>query len=204
MDIIEYIRRKQERLDVPESTTFPEHKPEMLLIGCVDARLDIIDDIGIPKGKALVMRNIAALVAGAHEESQARPIEAATLEFAVNVMRVKHIAVMGHTDCGGIRAQLDGLDIPQIKRYLEPLEDTHRRVLEKGGSRAEQARTMERDAVRLSLKNLRTYECVKKAEAEKRVKLHGWVIDVATQQLYVLDESTKTFQPMAGKTSVEC
>lgn len=201
MDIIEYIRRKQERLDVPENAAFPEHKPEMLLIGCVDARLDIIDDIGIPKGRALVMRNIAALVAGAHEESQSRPIEAATLEFAVNVMKVKHIVVMGHTDCGGIRAQLENIDIPHIKRYLEPLEDTHRRVLEKGGSKAEQARMMERDAVRLSLKNLRTYACVKQAEAEKRVTLHGWVIDVATQQLYVLDESAKTFRPMAKKSS---
>lgn len=169
----------------------------MLLIGCVDARLDIIDDVGIPKGKALVMRNIAALVAGAHEESALRPIEAATLEFAVSVMGVKHIAVMGHTDCGGIRAQLEGTDIPQVKRYLDPLETVHQQVQSRGGNLTKQAREMEQAAVRISLKNLRTYECVKNAERAGKVTLHGWVIDTATQQLFVLDEKSGTFSPMA-------
>jgi len=196
VDIIEAIRKKQQKLTINENAAFPPHEPEMLLIGCVDARLDIIDDIGIPKGKALVMRNIAALVAGANEESPERPIEAATLEFAVNVMNVKHIAVMGHTDCGGIRAQLDGLDIPQVKRYLEPLETVHRQVQERGGNKQKQAREMEQAAVRLSLKNLRTYQSVKDAERAGKLAIHGWVIDVATQQLFVLDEKSGTFAPM--------
>lgn len=203
MDILEYILRKQQALkpDPATSAGLAPHEPEMLLIGCVDARLDIIDDIGIPKGKALVMRNIAALVAGAHEESEARPIEAATLEFAVDVMKVKHIAVMGHTDCGGIRAQLDGLDLPSIKRYLDPLETVHRQVAERGGSKVKQAREMEQAAVRLSLKNLRTYTSVKEAERKGTLVLHGWVIDTATQQLYVLDEKSGTFSLMCKKES---
>jgi carbonic anhydrase len=196
MDIIEAIHKKQQSLRIDADAGFPPHEPEMLLIGCVDARLDIIDDVGIPKGKALVMRNIAALVAGAHEESAERPIEAATLEFAVTVMKVKHIAVMGHTDCGGIRAQLEGLDIPQMKKYLDPLEMVHRQVQERGGNKQKQAREMEQAAVRLSLKNLRTYASVKEAERAGRLQIHGWVIDVATQQLFVLDEKSGTFAPM--------
>ncbi len=199
MDIVDYIRRRQEKLSIPDQPVTPPHEPEMLLIGCVDARLDIIDDIGIPKGKALVMRNIAALVAGAHEESEARPIEAATLEFAVDVMKVKHIAVMGHTDCGGIRAQLEEIDVPSIKRYLDPLETVHRQVQERGGDKTKQAREMEQAAVRLSLKNLRTYASVKEAERAGRLTLHGWVIDTATQQLHVLDEKSGTFALMAEK-----
>ncbi|MGE0755138.1 MAG: carbonic anhydrase [Alphaproteobacteria bacterium] len=195
-DVIEYIRRHQLELDIPDDTVLPTHEPEMLLIGCVDARLDIIDDIGIPKGKALVMRNIAALVAGSHEEAQDRPIEAATLEFAVDVMKVKYIAVMGHTDCGGIRARLSGLEMPNIQRYLGPLETVHRQIKERGGSLQKQATEMEQAAVRLSLKNLRTYESVRKAEKAGRLKLHGWVICTATQQLMVLNEQTGTFSPM--------
>jgi carbonic anhydrase len=196
MDIIDHIRQKQAKLEIADGAAFPPHQPEMLLIGCVDARLDIIDDIGIPKGKALVMRNIAALVAGAHEESAERPIEAATLEFAVNVMQVKHIAVMGHTDCGGIRAQLEEVDIPLIRKYLDPLETVHRQVQERGGSKQKQAREMEQAAVRLSLKNLRTYTSVRDAERAGKLQIHGWVIDVATQQLFVLDEKSGTFSPM--------
>lgn len=196
MDIIDQIRRKQQSLQIDAGAAFPPHQPEMLLIGCVDARLDIIDDIGIPKGKALVMRNIAALVAGAHEESAERPIEAATLEFAVSVMKVKHIVVMGHTDCGGIRAQLEEIEIPQVRKYLNPLETVHRQVKERGGNKAKQAREMEQAAVRLSLKNLRTYAAVKEAERAGKLSIHGWVIDVATQQLFVLDEKSGTFTSM--------
>jgi carbonic anhydrase len=196
-DILDNIRRKQESLAIDKNAEFPPHQPEMLLIGCVDARLDIIDDIGIPKGKALVMRNIAALVAGSHEEAPERPIEAATLEFAVNVMKVKHIAVMGHTDCGGIRAQLEEVDIPLIRKYLDPLETVHRQIQERGGNKVKQAREMEQMAVRLSLKNLRTYASVKEAERAGRLQIHGWVIDVATQQLFVLDEKSGTFAPMS-------
>lgn len=196
MDIVDYIRRRQEKLSIPDAPVTPPHEPEMLLIGCVDARLDIIDDIGIPKGKALVMRNIAALVVGAHEESAVRPVEAATLEFAVEVMKVKHIAVMGHTDCGGIRARLEGLDMPSIKLYLDPLEAAHKQVAEQGGGKRAQARRMEQEAVRLSLKNLRTYPAVTSAERKGNLQLHGWVIDTATQQLYVLDEKNGMFAPM--------
>lgn len=198
MDIIEHILRKQQRLQVPADAVAPPHQPEMLLIGCVDARLDIIDDIGIPKGKALVMRNIAALVAGAHEESAVRPVEAATLEFAVEVMKVKHIAVMGHTDCGGIRARLEGLNMPNIKQYLASLEPAHQQVLERGGNKKAQARRMEQEAVRLSLQNLRTYPAVASAERKGDLKLHGWVIDTATQLLYVLDEQKGAFAPMVN------
>lgn len=202
MDVIDHILRKQQKLNIPVTPVTPPHEPEMLLIGCVDARLDIIDDIGIPKGKALVMRNIAALVAGAHEESAVRPVEAATLEFAVEVMKVKHIAVMGHTDCGGIRAQLEGLNMPSIKLYLDPLESAHRQVMERGGNRITQARRMEQEAVRLSLKNLRTYPSVMSAERKGNLKLHGWVIDTATQLLYVLNEKDGTFAPMVKKEKI--
>ncbi len=114
-------------------------------------------------------------------------------------MKVKHIAVMGHTDCGGIRAQLEGLDIPQVRKYLDPLETVHRQVQERGGSNVKQAREMEQAAVRLSLKNLRTYASVRDAERGGRLTIHGWVIDVATQQLFVLDEKSGTFAPMKEK-----
>lgn len=202
MDVINHILLKQKKLNIPDTPVTPPHEPEMLLIGCVDARLDIIDDIGIPKGKSLVMRNIAALVAGAHEESPVRPVESATLEFAVEVMKVKHIAVMGHTDCGGIRAQLEGLNLPSITRYLDPLEQAHRQVKEQGGGKQAQARRMEQEAVRLSLKNLRTYPSVKSAERKGALQLHGWVIDTATQLLYVLDEKDGTFAPMIEKEKI--
>lgn len=186
---ISIIKKTQERLaarlkgqlalDAPA-----QHKPEILLIGCVDARLDIIGDLGIPKGKALVYRNIAALVQGMGDDPNdlSHMSETAALEFAIDVMRVKDVVVMGHTDCGGIRACLEASveDHKAIHRYLSQLDPVRQEILQQGGDITAQARAMEKAAVRRSLENLQSYYVVKDALAEGRITLHGWVIDTAS------------------------
>jgi carbonic anhydrase len=171
-----------------------EHQPEMLLIGCVDARLDPKMDIGIPRGKALIYRNIAALVAGKDGGSGDRLSVAAALEFAVNRMRVQKIVVMGHTGCGGIKAFLQGdhEDTHHIYDYLKPLE----RVRIKGQTEEAQARNMEKAAVAFSLENLMSYEVVASAVAEKRLQLQGWVIDTGNRLIWEMDPATGNFNPM--------
>lgn len=196
MDVIDCIAYKQSCIDAPEGMAAPRHVPEMLLIGCVDARLDIIDDIGIPKGKALIKRNIAALIAGTKNNARGYLSESATLELAVDVMKVRHIAVMGHTGCGGIRVCVEGADAPHIQQYLAPLKTVRGDIAASDMSVDEQARRMEQEAVRLSIENLRSYESVRSAETEGRLTLHGWVIDTATRQLSVLNETTGAFAPM--------
>ncbi|OWK47455.1 carbonic anhydrase [Fimbriiglobus ruber] len=196
MTVISLIRQHQQGLYVDQGAKPPIHAPEMLLIGCVDARLPI-QDIGIPYGKALIYRNIAALVAGM--EAGVRLGEAAALEFAVNVMRVRDIVVMGHTECGGIRACLDGSqgeEKQHIRKYLSPLRDVRERVILDGGDFVAQARAMEKAAVCQSVENLRSYEAVSAAEAAGRLTLHGWVIDIATHAIAEMDRAGD-FWPMS-------
>lgn len=174
------------------------HEPEMLLIGCVDARLDPKTDIGIPRGKSLIYRNIAALVAGKDGGAGDRLSVAAALEFAVNSMHVKKIIVMGHTGCGGIAAYLKGdhEDTHHIYDYLKPLESL--RV--KGQTDEEQARNMEKAAVVFSLQNLMSYDAVSKAVAAGNLQLQGWVIDTGNRLIWEHDPKTGKFRPMgAGK-----
>ena len=175
-----------------------EHQPEMLLIGCVDARLDPKTDIGIPRGKALIYRNIAALVAGKDGGSGDRLSVAAALEFAVNSMRVQKIVVMGHTGCGGIKTFLQGdhEDTHHIYDYLKPLESVRREAIQKGESLAEQARDMDKAAVAFSLENLMSYEVVASAVAEKRLQLQGWVIDTGNRLIWEMDPLSGKFNPM--------
>lgn len=194
---IEHIRKMQAALpDLPVDVV-PEHKPEMLLIGCIDARLNISTDIGIPDGSALIKRNIAALVPPSDMDGS-RGVGAA-LEFAIDKMRVKHVVVMGHTHCGGVAACLDEVHDVAIEEYLRPLEGKRAEVVERGGDKKEQARAMEREAVRLSMDNLLTYPVVEKALADGRIELHGWVIDTASKRLSVLDQETDKFHPMVEK-----
>ena len=196
-DVIETIRKQQTDLPLLANAEPPRHEPEMLLIGCVDARLNIMSDIGIPNGKAIVFRDIAALVAGTKGDDDPEHLaEAAVLEFAINVMKVKHVVVMGHTDCGGIRACLEASDDPAIShihKYLAPLADVREQVVSQGGDTVSQARAMEQAAVRQSVTNLRTYEVVQKAEAAGKIKLHGWVVNTATKMISEMEPETGEF-----------
>jgi carbonic anhydrase len=203
MPAIEHIiERQRERFagNAPTAAVPPEHSPEMLLIGCVDARLDIISELGIPKGKALVYRNIAALVQGSQQNDISHMSEAAALEFAIDVMRVKDVVVMGHTDCGGIRACLEGAEHhPDIHTYLQSLDSVRDEVIAGGGNDTAQARAMEEAAVCQSMQNLHSYDVVKRAVEEGRLRLHGWLINTATGAIRQLDHATGLFTEMFAK-----
>ncbi len=198
-DIIELIRAQQAHLPTDDRNP-PEHKPQMLLIGCVDARLNPKIDMGIPDGEAIIHRNIAAMVRSRPDPGDiAGTGVAASLEFAINVMEVKHIVVMGHTDCGGIRACLEDNhthDTQNIRKYLTPLEPVRDDVVAHGGDMKAQARAMEQAAVRQSVENLMTYEVVSDALADGRVDIHGWVINTATKRIMALDLKTGNFAPL--------
>src|ERR1700755_1803998 len=80
--------------------------PEVMVIGCCDSRVspEVIFDVG--PGELFVVRNIANLVPVYQPDGNAHGVSAA-LEYAGSVLRVKHIVVLGHAQCGGLRAVLD-------------------------------------------------------------------------------------------------
>src|SRR6201994_5170963 len=83
--------------------------PEVMVIGCCDSRVspEVIFDAS--PGELFVVRNIANLVPVYQPDSAAHGVSAA-LEYAVNVLKVKHIVVLGHAQCGGIRAFIDKIE----------------------------------------------------------------------------------------------
>ena len=183
MNIIEEILYKLDHDNYDENKAIPEHKPEMLLIGCVDARKDPTTDLGIERGRALILRNIGALIRGTTVSPEQRETESAALEFAVKVMEVKHIVVMGHTDCGGIRASLQETELKAIKKYLSPLDNLRSEVKSYNMTLDEQARLMEIQAVKMSIKNLLSYEYIQAAVDKGTLSVHGWLIDIASGKL---------------------
>lgn len=188
---------QQRKYQQPDDAVPAPHEPDLLLIGCVDARLNLRTDLHIPEGKAIIYRNIAALVAGANDGLDRHVSEAAILEFAIEVMKVQDIVVAGHTDCGGIKAclgHIPGTD--SIHSYLAPLEIVRDEVIATGGNVFAQSRAMEQAAVRMSVANLMTYDVVLHAVKQKRLQLHGWVVNTATLQIFEMDTSTGIFAPM--------
>ncbi len=216
--IIDRIRDKQKHKPAQLELEPPRHRPEMLYIGCIDARLDPVADIGIPQGKALIYRNIAALVrpsagsAGVGEEATASAAGeipesvsmGAALEFFINHIpaesKKKHIVVSGHTHCGGIQACLheSARHDHYLPRYLSALKEEREKVLKDPAlfTDEQRHRALEEACVRASIANLMTYDTVRLAVEEGRVELHGWVIDTASKRISEMD-ANGVFQPLS-------
>jgi carbonic anhydrase len=171
--------------------------PETMVIGCCDSRVspEVIFDAG--PGELFVMRNIANLVPTYQPDANAHGVSAA-LEFAVNVLRVKHIVVLGHAQCGGIRAFVDkaaplspGDFIGKwMAMFIKPGEKVEQRNHE---SMQEFVVRIEKAAVFRSLENLMTFPFVRSAVERGEMQLHGAYFGVAEGTLFVLDQAKKEF-----------
>lgn len=173
--------------------------PEVMVIGCCDSRVspEVIFDAG--PGELFVVRNVANIVPPYAPDGAAHGVSAA-LEFGVQVLRVKHIVVLGHAQCGGIRAlaQEDaaplspGDFIGKWMSLLTPTLEATPRIADE----AEQAfvTRLEKAAVRRSLDNLMTFPCISILEGRGSLKLHGAYFGVAHGSLSVLDTASGEFK----------
>jgi carbonic anhydrase len=130
----------------------------------------------------------------------------AALEFAVQVLKVGEIVVMGHGKCGGCKAALSQelKDAPPgeggfIHNWIDMLHDARETVINRfGEDRGRDAhRAMEQEGVKVSLANLRTFPCVRAKEKSGELKLVGAFFAISDGQLHLLDETSGQFQPAA-------
>jgi carbonic anhydrase len=172
--------------------------PEVMVIGCCDSRVspEVIFDVG--PGELFVVRNIANLVPVYQPDENAHGVSAA-LEYAVTVLRVKHIVVLGHAQCGGIRAFVDKIEplTPGdfigrwMQMFIKPGEVVEQREHE---TMAQFVERIEKAAVFRSLENLMTFPFVRKGVDSGHMQLHGAYFGVAEGTLFVLDKVAKEFR----------
>jgi carbonic anhydrase len=171
--------------------------PEVMVIGCCDSRVspEVIFDAG--PGELFVVRNVANLVPVYQPDSGTHGVSAA-LEYAVNVLRVKHIVVLGHAQCGGIRAFIDkaaplspGDFIGKwMAMFVKPGEVVEQREHE---SMQDFTVRIEKAAVFRSLENLMTFPFVRAPVERGALQLHGAYFGVSEGSLFVLDRKAKEF-----------
>ena len=172
--------------------------PEVMVIGCCDSRVspEVIFDAG--PGELFVVRNVANLVPVYAPDGGAHGVSAA-LEYAVRALHVKHIVVLGHAQCGGIRAFIDKIEPLSpgdfigkwMAMFIKPGEVVEQRdheTMQKFVERIEKA------AVFRSLENLKTFPFVKTQVASGALNVHGAYFGVAEGSLFVLDQATKEFR----------
>ena len=154
-----------------------QQAPEYLWIGCSDSRVPANEIVGLDPGELFVHRNVANL---------APPQDAnylSVLQFAVDVLNVKHIMVVGHYGCGGVAAAVDGRRRGLVDHWLHPIREVneaHRAELEAiADPRARLNRLCELNVLR-QVKNVASDVFVQDAWARgQRLYVHGWIYSLA-------------------------
>jgi carbonic anhydrase len=154
-----------------------QQAPEYLWIGCSDSRVPANEIVGLDPGELFVHRNVANL---------APPQDAnylSVLQFAVDVLKVKHIMVVGHYGCGGVAAAVDGRRRGLVDHWLHPIREVneaHRTELEAiADPRARLNRLCELNVLR-QVKNVASDVFVQEAWARgQRLYVHGWIYSLA-------------------------
>lgn len=174
--------------------------PEVMVIACSDSRVDPSQIFDVDPGTIFVVRNVAALVPP-FETTPGHHGVSAALEFAVQVLKVKEVVVMGHGLCGGCKAALTqdlrGAQLGDggfVADWISMLDEAREPVAAAHGTTGRTAeREMEQAAVRVSLDNLMTFPCVRSKVAKGELTLRGAFFAIADGVLHVMDDETKAF-----------
>ena len=153
-----------------------QQSPDYLWIGCSDSRVPANEIVGLDPGELFVHRNVANL---------APPQDAnylSVLQFAVDVLKVKHVLVVGHYGCGGVNAAVDGERRGLVDHWLHPIrevEHDHREELDALSGTARANRLCELNVIR-QVRNVASDVFVQDAWARGQpLTVHGWVYSIA-------------------------
>lgn len=174
--------------------------PRAMVITCCDSRVTPVEMFGADPGEFFIHRNIANLVPPYGPSGQ-HHCTLAAVDYAVQVLHVSHLVVMGHSNCGGVKGchdmcsgaapALEAEDSP-VGRWLEVLRPGFERT-DGLAPLAARLAAMEHQSVLISLANLLTYPVVQTAVEEGRLTLHGVWQDIAGGALYQYDPGAGNF-----------
>ena len=168
--------------------------PEFLYIGCSDSRVTAEDLMGVQPGEVFIHRNIANLVVSTDNNLNA------VVQYAVEHLKVKHIIVCGHYECGGVKSALNPSDMGQLNSWLQTLRDVYRFHQKELDAITDRQKKFDR-LVELNVKeqclNIIKIDHVQRSWYKTGFpKVYGWIFDVRTggiKDLGLFDEEEFSF-----------
>jgi len=174
--------------------------PDTLFITCSDSRVvpDLI--LQTQPGDLFITRNAGNVVPMGGTDVDG---VTATIEYAIEVLKVKHAILCGHSDCGALKAALspqDLVNLPKARRWLSHVEGafSHRQPMNPADGEHAELAALIRGNVVAQLLNLRAQPSVARAVMEGRLTVHGWYYDILTGRIERYDDEMKRFLPLAG------
>jgi carbonic anhydrase len=173
-------------------------EPQTLFITCSDSRIDPNLITHTNPGDLFVLRNAGNFVPAFGATNGG---EVATIEFAVTGLGVRDIVVCGHAHCGAMKGLLQPecvAEMPAVAEWLKHAEAT-RRIMRSKYSHLSGEALLDaaiEENVLMQIENLQTHPAVAVALAEDKLKLHAWVYDIASGEVYAYDDAREQFQPL--------
>ena len=162
-----------------------QQNPEYLWIGCSDSRVPANEIVGLIPGEIFVHRNIANLVV--HTDLNCLSV----IQFAVQVLKIKHIIVCGHYGCGGIKAAIEDKEHGLIDNWLQHIRDIyrfHKSELDALESEVEKYNLLCELNVREQVLNVCKTTIIKHVwNSGRELSVHGWIYDIKNGLLQDLD-----------------
>ncbi|SHL47703.1 carbonic anhydrase [Roseovarius marisflavi] len=177
--------------------------PRAMIISCCDSRVHVTSIFGADQGEFFIHRNIANLVP-AYCPDGAQHGTSAAVEYAVMALKVAHVIVLGHSNCGGVQGCLDMCSghAPDLEaessfvgRWMDILRPGYEKVREIKDE-AEQRRALEKESVIVSLENLMTFPFVAEAVKDGSLTIHGLWHEIGSGDLEQFSAAQKEFIPL--------
>jgi len=154
--------------------------PEILYIGCSDSRVAAEELMGVGPGDIFVHRNIANMVPNTDLSAMS------VIEYAVAHLKVKHVVVCGHYNCGGVKAAMQSADLGILNPWLRNIRDVyrlHNKELNDIQDEGERYNRLVELNVQEQCVNVLKTSVVQRAYRDRGLTVHGWVFDVSTGRL---------------------
>jgi carbonic anhydrase len=165
-------------------------QPEVMVVSCCDSRVDPALILQCDPGDLFVVRNVANIIPP-YEKDEAHHGTSAALEFGICFLKVKHLILLGHSQCGGIQALLDNNDEVKddfIKNWVSLIK-------------TKRIETQDPDdyaklALNKSLQNCLTFPWIKSKVLQKELDIHLWFFDVKKGQIFTYFGAGEEYQPL--------
>ena len=177
-----------------------QQQPHTLIIACADSRVDVENLVSAGPGEVFIARNIGNMVPAYGEMLGG---VSAVIEYAVSALKVEHIAVCGHSDCGAMKALLDPASTASMPSVTNWLSNGHAALhvadslAQPNPSPAARMRRLTEENVLMQLAHLRTHPSVAGALARDELTLSGWVYEITTGKVRIAEDGQRTFVEVA-------
>jgi carbonic anhydrase len=197
--IVEFRRRRRPEYAATFARLALGQAPDALFVACSDSRVVPNLFASTEPGDLFVMRNVGNIVApcGPEGASESDESEGAALEFSILSLKVRDVIVCGHSECGAMRALVDGrekLQLTHMRSWLRHAQPALEKYRARGGSSGPAAHNeVGQLNVLLQLEHLRSYPFIRSAEAEGRLALHAWWFDISLADVHEWSDEAQAF-----------